>query len=131
MVASGKKMDTSLRELGIDGNTLVVITASSHTANTIHRVFWTFKYWGFSNKYVNMENKAHEQRMAIYELEIQTRYYEEKMKEERYTNKKNDIKKCGRTNNRYARIFMSNVHHATVGHRVHRVVSSPVVESII
>lgn len=36
----------------------------------------------FSNKYVNMENKAHEQRMAIYELEIQTRYYEEKMKEE-------------------------------------------------
>ncbi len=58
MVASGKKMDTSLRELGIDGNTLVVITASSHTANTIHRVFWTFKYWGFSNKYVKVLNGA-------------------------------------------------------------------------
>lgn len=39
MVASGAKMDTSLRELGIDGNTLVVITASSHTTNNIHRVF--------------------------------------------------------------------------------------------
>lgn len=36
----------------------------------------------FSSKYVNMENKAYEQRMAIYELELQTRYYEEKMKEE-------------------------------------------------
>lgn len=58
MVASGAKMDTSLRELGIDGNTLVVITASSHTTNNIHRVFWTFKYWGFSNKYVKVLNGA-------------------------------------------------------------------------
>lgn len=58
MVASGEKMDTSLRELGIDGNTLVVITASSHTTNNIHRVFWTFKYWGFSNKYVKVLNGA-------------------------------------------------------------------------
>lgn len=58
MVASGAKMDTSLRELGIDGNTLVIITASSHTTNNIHRVFWTFKYWGFSNKYVKVLNGA-------------------------------------------------------------------------
>lgn len=58
MVASGEKMDTSLRELGIDGNTLVVITASSPTTSNIHRVFWTFKYWGFSNKYVKVLNGA-------------------------------------------------------------------------
>jgi len=36
----------------------------------------------FSGKYVNIENKSYEQRMAIYVLQIQTRYYEEKMKEE-------------------------------------------------
>lgn len=36
----------------------------------------------FSNKYSEIENKEYEQRMAIYELEIQTRYYEEKLKEE-------------------------------------------------
>lgn len=60
MVASGEKMDTSLRELGIDGNTLVVITASSPTTNNIHRVFWTFKYWGFSNKYVKVLNGANQ-----------------------------------------------------------------------
>lgn len=60
MVASGEKMDTSLRELGIDGNTLVVITASSLTTNNIHRVFWTFKYWGFSNKYVKVLNGANQ-----------------------------------------------------------------------
>lgn len=60
MVASGEKMDTSLRELGIDGNTLVVITASLPTTNNIHRVFWTFKYWGFSNKYVKVLNGANQ-----------------------------------------------------------------------
>lgn len=60
MVASGEKMDTSLRELGIDGNTLVVITASSPTTSNIHRVFWTFKYWGFSNKYVKVLNGANQ-----------------------------------------------------------------------
>lgn len=60
MVASGEKMDTSLRELGIDGNTLVVITAELPTTNNIHRVFWTFKYWGFSNKYVKVLNGANQ-----------------------------------------------------------------------
>ena len=44
----------------IDGNTLVVITASLPTTNNIHRVFWTFKYWGFSNKYVKVLNGANQ-----------------------------------------------------------------------
>lgn len=60
MVASGEKMDTSLRELGIDGNTLVVITSDNLTVSNVHRVFWTFKYWGFSNKYVKVLNGANQ-----------------------------------------------------------------------
>lgn len=36
----------------------------------------------FSNKYSRIENEAQEQRMAIYKLETQTRYYEEKMRDE-------------------------------------------------
>lgn len=60
MVASGEKMDASLRELGIDGNTLVVITSDNLTVNNVHRVFWTFKYWGFSNKYVKVLNGANQ-----------------------------------------------------------------------
>ena len=36
----------------------------------------------FSNKYSRIENEAQQQRMAIYKLETQTRYYEEKMRDE-------------------------------------------------
>ena len=36
----------------------------------------------FSNKYSRVEKEAQEQRMAIYKLETQTRYYEEKMRDE-------------------------------------------------
>lgn len=36
----------------------------------------------FSNKYSKVENEMQQQRMAIYKLETQTRYYEEKMKDE-------------------------------------------------
>ena len=36
----------------------------------------------FSNKYSRIENEAQQQRMAVYKLETQTRYYEEKMRDE-------------------------------------------------
>lgn len=36
----------------------------------------------FSNKYSKVENEMQQQRMAIYKLETQTRYYEEKMRDE-------------------------------------------------
>ncbi len=36
----------------------------------------------FSNKYSRIENETQQQRMAIYKLETQTRYYEEKMRDE-------------------------------------------------
>ena len=36
----------------------------------------------FSNKYFKIENEAQQQRMEIYKLETQTRYYKEKMRDE-------------------------------------------------
>ena len=39
----------------------------------------------FSNKYSRIENEAQQQRMAIYKLETQTRYYEEKMRDRKST----------------------------------------------
>ena len=36
----------------------------------------------FSEQYLKLENKDREQEMAIYKLQMETRYYEEKMKEE-------------------------------------------------
>lgn len=36
----------------------------------------------FSNKYSKEENEMQQQRMAIYKLETQMRYYEEKMRDE-------------------------------------------------
>lgn len=66
MVADGAKMDAAIRFAGIDGNTLVVITATNLTTNNIHRVFWTFKYWGFSNKAVKVLNGANQYFAATY-----------------------------------------------------------------
>ena len=61
MVASGAKMDAFLREFGIDKNTLIVLTSDDLTksgsySQMLARAFWTFKYWGFSNKQVKVLN---------------------------------------------------------------------------
>ncbi len=72
MVASGAKMDAALRFAGIDGNTLIVITGANLTTNNIHRVWWTFSYWGFSNKYVKILNGANQYFASAYPEYMET-----------------------------------------------------------
>ena len=60
MVVDGAGMDKVIREYGIDANTLIVLTGSEYTnagnGQFVARAFWTFKYWGFSNKQVKVLN---------------------------------------------------------------------------
>lgn len=60
MVVDGAGMDKVIREYGIDANTLIVLTGSEYTSagngQMVARAFWTFKYWGFSNKQVKVLN---------------------------------------------------------------------------
>lgn len=60
MVVDGAGMDKVIREYGIDANTLIVITGNKYTndgkGQFVARAFWTFKYWGFSNKQVKVLN---------------------------------------------------------------------------
>lgn len=60
MVVDGAGMDKVIREYGIDANTLIVITGNKYTKDGngqfVARAFWTFKYWGFSNKQVKVLN---------------------------------------------------------------------------
>lgn len=60
MVVDGAGMDKVIREYGIDANTLIVLTGKEYTSagngQMVARAFWTFKYWGFSNKQVKVLN---------------------------------------------------------------------------
>lgn len=60
MVVDGAGMDKVIREYGIDANTLIVLTGSEYSSagngQMVARAFWTFKYWGFSNKQVKVLN---------------------------------------------------------------------------
>lgn len=60
MVVDGAGMDKAIREYGIDANTLIVLTGNEYTKSGngqfVARAFWTFKYWGFSNKQVKVLN---------------------------------------------------------------------------
>lgn len=87
MVASGAKMDSFLRAYGIDMNTLVVLTTKSLKngktadnkdethAQMLARAFWTFKYWGFSNKNVKVLNGADSYFSSLYPTYIETFRY--------------------------------------------------------
>lgn len=44
MVATGAQMDAVIQRLGIDENTIIVITGSGFNPT---RAYWTFRYWGF------------------------------------------------------------------------------------
>ncbi len=72
MVASGPKMDAALSKAGIDGNTLVVVTGSDLTSNFIHRVWWTFSYWGFPNEKVKILDGADKYFAAKYPSYMET-----------------------------------------------------------
>ena len=60
MVVDGAGMDKVIREYGIDANTLIVLTGKEYSSagngQMVARAFWTFKYWGFSNKQVKVLN---------------------------------------------------------------------------
>lgn len=60
MVVDGAGMDKVIREYGIDANTLIVLTGSEYSnagdGQFVARAFWTFKYWGFSNKQIKVLN---------------------------------------------------------------------------
>lgn len=60
MVVDGAGMDKVIREYGIDADTLIVLTGSEYSGSgngqMVARAFWTFKYWGFSNKQVKVLN---------------------------------------------------------------------------
>ena len=53
MVATGAQMDAVIQRLGIDDNTIIVITGSGFFPT---RAYWTFRYWGFPKECLKVLN---------------------------------------------------------------------------
>ena len=55
LVATGEQMDAVIQRLGIDEDTVIVIT-SDGSPYLMTRAYWTFRYWGFPKERLKLLN---------------------------------------------------------------------------